>query len=282
MNLQEVVIGYFPTGELSEEKEYVLASTYYNTGDIKAAHELTVSYLPMVFGLAHKYYCYFDVPIEDLVQEGTIGLMQAIKSFDPTKGYRLYSYAYRWIKQSIRYYIMKVWNLVKIGTTTSQRKLFFKVTKITKVNNVPYDERIEKLSEELNVTKAEVIDVMNGFNHREYSLNNPLNNESDVTFLDMLVDGRKSQEMVLIDKEEDNYKKLVVEKALSRLTENERIVMEKRYMEDNPYTLRDIAVILGVSWQRVGQIEKKALKKLRGILPNQLNLKQLKDLKTII
>jgi RNA polymerase sigma-32 factor len=266
MNLQEVVTGYFPIEELSEEKEYVLASTYYNTGDIKAAHELTVSYLPTVFGLAHKYYCYFDVPIEDLVQEGTIGLMQAIKSFDPTKGYRLYSYAYRWIKQAIRYHIMKVWNLVKIGTTTSQRKLFFKVTKITKVNNVPYDERIEKLSEELNVTKAEVIDVMNGFNHREYSLNNPLNNESDVTFLDMLTDNSKSQEMVLIDKEEDNYKKLIVGNALSRLTENERLIVEKRYMEDNPWTLQEIADNLNLSRQRINQIEKKALKKLKYML----------------
>ena len=189
---------------LSPEREYELAVRYQEKGDVDAAHELVVSHLPFVVKIAFQYR-HYTIPVQDLIQEGTIGLMKAVKRFDPYKGFRLVSFAVWWIKAYIKNYILKTWNLVKLGTTQAQRKLFFRVGDIGEhLDEESRHDRIKELAEELSVKEDDVIEVEARVKAREWSLNTSLGGDSDLTPLDLLEDDSENQEELLIENERES------------------------------------------------------------------------------
>lgn len=248
---------------LTPEHEFELAVKYLDTGDIEAAHELVISHLPFVVKLAFQYRHYM-IPVQDLVQEGTIGLMKAVKRFDPYKGYRLVSFAVWWIKAYIKNYILKSWNLVKLGTTQAQRKLFFRIGDIGEhLEQADRDARIEELAEELKVKTDDVIEVEARVRAREWSLNQELGDDKDLSAIELLEDPSADQERLLMEKESEKDLSQATEKALAKLDTRERFIVTKRFMDDSPWTLQKIGEHFGTSRERVRQLEKRALNKLK-------------------
>ena len=248
---------------LSQEREFELAVRYREYGDVEAAQELVVSHLPFVVKVAFQYRHYM-LPVQDLIQEGTIGLMKAVKRFDPYKGYRLVSFAIWWIKAYIKNFILKSWSLVKLGTTQAQRKLFFRIGDIgEQIDESERDVRISELAEELNVKEDEVIEVEARVKARERSLNESLGDERDVTPLELLEDTAPDQETALIEREERSNLESATTRALKKLDSRERFIISKRFMEDEPWTLQRIGDHFGTSRERVRQLESRALSKLR-------------------
>ncbi len=248
---------------LSAEREFELAVRYREQGDIEAAHELVVSHLPFVVKVAFQYRHYM-LPVQDLIQEGAIGLMKAVKRFDPYKGYRLVSFAIWWIKAYIKNFILKSWSLVKLGTTQAQRKLFFRIGDIGEhLDESERDARISDLAEELNVKEDEVIEVEARVKARERSLNESLGDDRDATALELLEDSSPNQETTLIEMEEMANLETATKKALRKLDSRERFIITKRFMEDEPWTLQRIGDHFGTSRERIRQLEARALAKLR-------------------
>ena len=248
---------------LSPETEFDLAVRYIETGDVDAAQEMVVSHLPFVVKTAFQYRHYM-IPVADLIQEGTIGLMKAVKRFDPYKGYRLVSFAVWWIKAYIKNYILKSWNLVKLGTTQAQRKLFFRIGDIGEhFDRESRDARIKELAEELNVKTDEVIEVEARVKAREWSLNDVLGDDHDLSPIDLLQDDSESQEQLLIELESADELSRTTSKALKKLDPRERFIVSKRFMDDTPWTLQKLGDHFGTSRERVRQLEKRALNKLR-------------------
>jgi RNA polymerase sigma-32 factor len=248
---------------LSAEREFELAVKFRESGDKEAAHELVVSHLPFVVKIAFKYRHYM-LPVQDLIQEGSIGLMKAVKRFDPHKGFRLVSFAIWWVKAYIKNYILKSWNLVKLGTTQAQRKLFFRIGDIGEhKDQQSRTERIDKLAEELNVTSDNVIEVEARIKARDWSLNEPLGENKDFTGIEMLEDQSDNQETRMMSMESDRDLCEATDNALNRLDERERFIVEKRFMDDSPWTLQKLGEHFGTSRERMRQIEKRALGKLR-------------------
>lgn len=248
---------------LSPEREHELAVKFLETGDTASAHELVVSHLPFVVKIAFQYR-YYMIPIPDLVQEGSIGLMKAVKRFDPHKGYRLVSFAVWWIKAYIKNYILKSWNLVKLGTTQAQRKLFFRIGDIGEhADEQKRNVRIKELAEELNVKEDDVIEMEARVRAREWSLNETLGEGGDMTSMDLLEDDSGNQEARLIQHESDYALSEATESALSKLDARERFIIEKRVMEDEVWTLQELGDHFGTSRERVRQLEKRALTKLK-------------------
>lgn len=248
---------------LSAEREFELAVRYREQGDIEAAHELVVSHLPFVVKVAFQYRHYM-LPVQDLIQEGAIGLMKAVKRFDPYKGYRLVSFAIWWIKAYIKNFILKSWSLVKLGTTQAQRKLFFRIGDIGEhLDEAERDARISDLAEELNVKEDEVIEVEARVKARERSLNESLGDDRDATPLELLEDASPNQETTLIEMEEMANLETATKKALKKLDSRERFIISKRFMEDEPWTLQRIGDHFGTSRERIRQLESRALSKLR-------------------
>ncbi|MGB9616100.1 MAG: RNA polymerase factor sigma-32 [Desulfomonilaceae bacterium] len=248
---------------LSAEREFELAVRYREQGDIEAAHELVVSHLPFVVKVAFQYRHYM-LPVQDLIQEGAIGLMKAVKRFDPYKGYRLVSFAIWWIKAYIKNFILKSWSLVKLGTTQAQRKLFFRIGDIGEhLDEEERDARISDLAEELNVKEDEVIEVEARVKARERSLNESLGDDHDATPLELLEDASPNQETTLIEMEEMANLETATKKALKKLDSRERFIISKRFMEDEPWTLQRIGDHFGTSRERIRQLEARALSKLR-------------------
>ncbi len=251
---------------LTPEQEYELAVKYQKDGDIQAAHELVVSHLPFVVKVAFRYRHYM-IPVQDLIQEGTIGLMKAVKRFDPYKGFRLVSFAVWWIKAYIKNFILKSWNLVKLGTTQAQRKLFFRMGDIGEhLDQKSKEQRIHELAEELKVKEDEVIEMEARVKAREWSLNDTVGDDKDLSGMDMLVDDSENQEKMLIKKETETEISSMTKKALKKLDPRERFIISKRFFEDSGWTLQKLGQHFGTSRERIRQLEKRALDKLRAEL----------------
>ncbi|TFG77226.1 MAG: sigma-70 family RNA polymerase sigma factor [Thermodesulfobacteriales bacterium] len=252
---------------LTKEEEYKLALSYYEEKDLEAANTLVVSNLRFVVKLAREFFSY-GFPLSDLVQEGTIGLMKAVKKFDPFKGYRLISYAVWWIRAGIQNHIMKFWSQVKIGTTQAQRKLFHKIGKAKKElnikNNKMTEQEVSKVAELFGVKNKDVIDMEFRMASRDYSLDATSTEDNTVSYLDILSDGKANQEKVIESIEANDLAHQGITDGLKKLSPREQKVIESRYLKNPPEKLRELGEELGISKERVRQIEVHALKKLKG------------------
>jgi RNA polymerase sigma-32 factor len=252
---------------LEPQEEYMLAKSWREHGDRTAAHRLVTSHLRLVAKIAMGYRGY-GLPISEVISEGNVGLMQAVKRFEPEKGFRLATYAMWWIKAAIQEYILRSWSLVKMGTTANQKKLFFNLRK-AKSRISALDEgdmrpdQVKLIAKRLGVTEQDVID-MNRRLGGDASLNAPIREEGDSgEWQDWLVDDRDSQETTLAAAEELDHRRAALTDALTVLNERERRIFEARRLADEPVTLEDLAAEFGVSRERVRQIEVRAFEKVQ-------------------
>lgn len=254
---------------LSREEEYELAIRYKKNGDLEAARKLITSNLKFVVRIANSYKNYGLNPL-DLIQEGNIGLMQAVKGFDPTKGYRLISYAVWWIRAYIQNYIIKTWSLVKLGTNQAQRKLFYKLRstkqKMDIIGENPSSEDYQNLAGELGVSDEDVIEMDQRIGSKDLSLDAELPTNNESTHLDYLMDNIANQEEIISKNEEDEILKSGLETALKSLKERERYIIKNRILTDSPLTLDELGTELKISRERVRQIENAALQKIKTVL----------------
>lgn len=257
---------------LSPEEERALALRY-KAGDEEAGKLLITANLRFVVKVALEYKGY-GFRLSDLIQEGNLGLMVALRHFDPHRGYRFISYAIWWIRAYIQNYIMRSWSLVKVGTTQSQKKLFYKMGKLWELDEGEgsREEKLKNLVEELKVDERDIEQMYERINFRDLSLDAKVDEEQESTFLDFLADYAPNQEEKLADKERIEVIKNLVRDALSRLSERERIVIEKRLMSEEPVTLQDLSKVFNVSRERVRQIELQAVRKLKRDLEEKKDL----------
>jgi RNA polymerase sigma-32 factor len=255
-------INRFPL--LTREEEFQLAVRYRKDNDIEAAHKLITSNLKFVVKVAFEYKSY-GAKLLDLIQEGNIGLMMAVKKFNPYKGYRFISYAIWWIRAYIQNFIIKTWSLVKIGTTQAQKKLFYKIGKIRKAleSNGEDEKKYELLAKDLDVAKEDIIEMEQRMAARDLSLDAPFDEGQELTHLDLLKEDSLNQEEAFAQEEEKRIREHDVQGAMKRLNEKEVYVIKNRIMADEPLTLQQIGDHLKLSRERVRQIESEALKKLR-------------------
>jgi len=259
-----VQINQFPL--LTQEEEFELAVKYRKDNDIEAAHKMITSNLRFVVKLAFEYKAY-GVKLLDLIQEGNIGLMMAVKKFDPYKGYRFISYAVWWIRAYIQNFIIKTWSLVKIGTTQAQKKLFYKIGKVRKVLESDgvgvKDKKYEMLAKDLDVAKEDIIEMEQRMSSRDLSLDNPFDDDHELTHLNLLQENSVNQEEALAQEQEKKVMEREVFSAMKHLNDKEKYVIQNRVMADSPLTLQEIGNSLKLSRERVRQIESEALKKLK-------------------
>jgi len=259
---------------LDKEEEYKLAVRYHEEMDLEAANTLIVSNLRFVVKIAREYLSY-GFPLSDLIQEGTMGLMKAVKKFDPYKGYRLISYAVWWIRAGIQNHIMKFWSQVKIGTTQAQRKLFHKIGRAKKELNIENSEMTElevsKVAKLFGVKDKDVIDMEFRMASRDYSLDAASTEDNSVTYLDTLSDRSATQEEVLQSIETHELSSQGIKEGFEKLSPREQKVIESRYLKNPPEKLRELGDELGISKERVRQIEVHALKKLKGAVENVIS-----------
>jgi RNA polymerase sigma-32 factor len=251
---------------LEPEEEYMLAKRWREHQDPTAAHKLVTSHLRLVAKIAMGYRGY-GLPIGEVISEGNVGLMQAVKRFEPDRGFRLATYAMWWIRASIQEYILRSWSLVKMGTTASQKKLFFNLRK-AKSQISALDEgdmrpdQVEKIATRLGVTQQDVID-MNRRMSGDASLNAPLREEGEGEWQDWLVDDAASQENTLVDREETDNRLGALRQALGVLNDRERRIFEARRLADEPITLEELSSEFDISRERVRQIEVRAFEKVQ-------------------
>jgi RNA polymerase sigma-32 factor len=257
-----VQINQFPL--LTQEEEFQLAVRYRKHNDIEAVQKLITSNLRFVVKVAFEYKSY-GVKLQDLIQEGNIGLMMAVKKFNPHKGYRFISYAIWWIRAYIQNFIIKTWSLVKIGTTQAQKKLFYKIGKIRKTleSNGENEKKYELLAHDLDVAKEDIIEMEQRMAARDLSLDAPFDEGQELTHLDLLKEDSLNQEEAFAQEEEKKIREREVQNAMKRLSEKEVYVIKNRIMADEPLTLQQIGDHLKLSRERVRQIESEALKKLK-------------------
>ena len=260
---------------LDAEEEYMLAKNWRENGNLQSAHKLVTSHLRLVAKIAMGYRGY-GLPINELISEGNIGLMQAVKKFDPDKGFRLATYAMWWIKASIQEYVLRSWSLVKMGTTTAQKKLFFNLKKL-KNQIAPNqdgdlkDEQVKEISKRLDVDSEEVINMMG----QEKSLNDPIKSGESEEWQDWLVDNSLDQELLVSQKQEYNDKKELLESAMKILNEREKEIITARRLTENPVTLEQLSKKFRISRERIRQIETKAFEKLQKSMINASKSKNL-------
>jgi len=257
---------------LSAEEEYMLAKSWRDRGDLRSAHKLITSHLRLVAKIAMGYRGY-GLPVSEMVSEGNIGLMQAVKKFEPEKGFRLATYAIWWIKASIQEYILRSWSLVKMGTTAAQKKLFFNLKKIKNqlsANNAGdlRTEHVDEISKRLNVKKEEVVSMNRRLLGKEKSLNDPIKDEDGAEWQDWLVDNRTDQELKLSHKQEFAKKKKLMDNSMSILNPREKEILTARRLSEDIMTLEDLSKIYKVSRERIRQIETKAFEKLQKAMLN--------------
>jgi len=257
---------------LSSEEEYMLAKNWRNRGDLKSAQKLITSHLRLVAKIAMGYRGY-GLPVSEMVSEGNIGLMQAVKKFEPEKGFRLATYAIWWIKASIQEYILRSWSLVKMGTTAAQKKLFFNLKKIKNqlsANNAGdlRTEHVDEISKRLNVKKEEVVSMNRRLLGKEKSLNDPIRDGDGTEWQDWLVDNRTDQELKLSHKQEFAKKKKLMDNSMSILNAREKEILAARRLSEDIVTLEDLSKIYKVSRERIRQIETKAFEKLQKAMLN--------------
>jgi RNA polymerase sigma-32 factor len=264
---------------LDAEEEYMLAKNWKENGNLKSAHKLVTSHLRLVAKIAMGYRGY-GLPVNELISEGNIGLMQAVKKFDPDKGFRLTTYAMWWIKAAIQEYVLRSWSLVKMGTTTAQKKLFFNLKKI-KNQIAPNqegdlrDEHVKEISDRLSVGSNEVINMNRRMMGHEKSLNDPIKAGETDEWQDWLVDDNLDQELVMSQKQEFDDKKALLTQAMTILNEREKEILEARRLSENPKTLEDLSKKYKISRERIRQIETKAFEKLQKSMINSNKSKNL-------
>jgi RNA polymerase sigma-32 factor len=254
---------------LTAEEEFELAVRFKKYNDMDAAEKLVVSNLRFVVKVAHEYRNY-GMKLADLVQEGNIGLMHAVKKFDPYKGYRLISYAVWWIRAYIQNYLIKTWSLVKIGTTQAQRKLFFKMSQARKRLEDISEKHAEfaEIAESLGVKAQEIMEMETRMGNRDLSLNAVIDEDGESTHMDFLTYDGEDQETAIIRKEEKAIVQRNIAGALAKLNEKENFIIRKRVMADNPMTLQEVGDHFRITRERARQIEKQALKKMSLAIPD--------------
>ncbi len=257
---------------LSAEEEYMLAKRYREHGDSDAAHKLVTSHLRLVAKIAMGYKGY-GLPITDLISEGNVGIMQAVKKFDPEKGFRLATYAMWWIRAQIQEYVLHSWSLVKIGTTAAQKKLFFNLRKIrNQIMSIDSGslspENIREIASRLDVKEGEVIDMENRLFTSDSSLNIKIGENNDTEWQDLIEDKEETHDKVIEKKDELNYRRSLFLKALETLNDREKEIVKLRKLSDSPLKLEELSKRYNISRERVRQIEERALEKLQKAVSN--------------
>ena len=252
---------------LEREEEFMLAKRWREYDDTEAAHQLVTSHLRLVAKIARRYQGY-GLPLADLISEGNVGLMRAVKGFDPDRGFRLATYAMWWIRAAITEYVLRSWSMVKIGTVAAQKKLFFGLRKIKdKLKIIDAGElspeQTAQIAEAMDVPEADVTVMNRRLTAGDVSLNAPLTGEDATEHLDLLVDDRADQETLLQESEEGQLRSRMLTTALKTLKDRERHIITERRLKEEPSTLEDLAKIYGISRERVRQIEVRAFEKLQ-------------------
>ena len=263
---------------LAAEEEYMLAKNWRSTGNLKSAEKLVTSHLRLVAKIAMGYRGY-GLPVSEMISEGNIGLMQAVKKFEPEKGFRLATYAMWWIKASIQEYILRSWSLVKIGTTTAQKKLFFNLKKLKnqispRTEGDLKNEHVKEIASRLDVSEDEVVSMNRRLSGKEQSLNAPIGEDGN-EWQDWLVDKNMDQEVSFAQQEEMENRKDLLKDSISILNEREREILYSRRLTDDPLTLEDLSKKYKISRERIRQIENKAFEKLQKHMINSAKSKNL-------
>ena len=257
---------------LSAKEETQLANDWVNNRSIDSAHKLVSSHLRLVVKIAMGFRGY-GLPLSELIAEGNVGMIQSLERFDPSKGFRLSTYAMWWIRASIQEYILHSWSMVKIGTTAAQKKLFFNLRSLKGKLKALDDgdlqpELVTEISDRLNVPEFDVVDMNRRLSGHDHSLNSPLSADSDGEWIDWLIDDRDSHENSLIKNDELKKRKKMLELALQNLNERERQILIKRRLLDDPLTLEELSKSYGISRERVRQVEVRAFEKLQKVVKN--------------
>lgn len=257
---------------LSVEEEYSLAVRWQINEDDEAAHKMVTSHLRLVAKIAMGYRGY-GLPVGELISEGNIGMMQAVKRFDPERGFRLATYAMWWIRASMQEYILHSWSLVKIGTTAAQKKLFFNLRKLKGQMQAIEEgdltpEHVTSIADKLNVPEKEVVNMNRRLASMDHSLNSPLRIDGDGEWIDFLVDDKVDQEKELARSEELANHRQMLEKGMDVLNERERHILMERRLKDKATTLEDLSQFYDVSRERIRQIEVRAFDKLQKSMKN--------------
>ncbi|WP_375358893.1 RNA polymerase sigma factor RpoH [Candidatus Tisiphia endosymbiont of Neophilaenus lineatus] len=262
---------------LSQEEEFLLAKAYLEQNDLEAAHKLVTSHLKLVAKIAVRYRNY-GLPLNELVSEGNLGLMQAVKKYNPDLGFRLSTYALWWIKASIHEYVLRSWSLVKMGTTAAQKKLFFSLGKIKhKITNLysraVTDQDFVQIAQELGVTKNEVSEMNSRLSGPDLSLNNLVNSgndNSDSELIEFLPETRPNQELRLISQEDSVNKHNLLTQAMKILNDRELHILTERKLKDSPKTLDTLSIEYKISKERIRQIENTAFEKVKNFILQQM------------
>ena len=259
---------------LSHEEEYMLARRWHEHDDIDAAHTLVTSHLRLVAKIAMGYRGY-GLPVSELISEGNVGMMQAVKRFDPDRGFRLATYAMWWIRAAIQEYILHSWSLVKMGTTAAQKKLFFNLRKLKGQlqaiddGDLP-DETVSEIARRLSVPEAEVISMNRRMASADHSLNAPLKVDGNGEWIDWLVDNEDDQETRYAEEEELAQRREMLAEAMGALNDRERHIFSARRLSEDPQTLEELSQVYGVSRERVRQIEVRAFEKVQKAIRDNL------------
>ena len=251
---------------LGAQDEFMLAKAWTEHGDVKAAHALVTSHLRLVVKIAGGYRGY-GLPLSDLIAEGNLGLMTAVKKFEPDRGFRLSTYAMWWIKASIQDYILRSWSLVKIGTTAAQKKLFFSLGRLKRKlgefgNGDLHPENVTRIANDLEVAETDVVAMNRRMSGPVASLNAPIASEGDSEWQDLLADERPTVEETLIERGEAGRRSALLHNAMAVLNDRERDILTARRLSETPLTLEDLAVRYSVSRERIRQIEERAFEKV--------------------
>ena len=257
---------------LEPKQEYTLAKSWREKEDTEAAHQLVTSHLRLVAKIAMGYRGY-GLPLAELISEGNVGMMQAVKRFDPERGFRLATYAMWWIRAAIQEYILHSWSLVKMGTTAAQKKLFFNLRKLkNRIQSVEEQhlsaEQVTKIATELNVPEQDVMSMNSRLASQDHSLNAPLRADSEGEWQDWLVDESESQETQFADREELDARRGMLGEAMVALNKRERHILTERRLRENPRTLEELSQEYNISRERVRQIEVRAFEKLQKAMKN--------------
>ena len=257
---------------LGPQEEYMLAKRYRDSEEMGAAHRLVTSHLRLVAKIAMGYRGY-GLPLGELISEGNVGMMQAVRRFDPDRGFRLATYAMWWIRAAIQEYILHSWSLVKMGTTAAQKKLFFNLRKLKGQMQAIDDgdlspENVTKIAVELEVSEADVVSMNRRLASPDHSLNAPVRIDGEGEWQDWLVDERDDQETELAEREEMGNRRHLLAHAMTGLSDRERHILTQRRLMENPVTLEDLSQHYGISRERVRQIEVRAFEKLQKSMRN--------------
>ncbi|CAA6605363.1 RNA polymerase sigma factor RpoH [Rhodospirillaceae bacterium LM-1] len=252
---------------LAPEEEYMLAKNYRESDDQNAAHRLVTSHLRLVAKIAMGYRGY-GLPLGELIAEGNVGMMQAVKRFDPEKGFRLATYAMWWVRAAIQEYILHSWSLVKMGTTAAQKKLFFNLRRMkSRMQALEegdlHPEQVKIIAHKLAVTEDEVVQMNRRLSGPDHSLNAPMRADSDGEWMEFLEDDSSSQEDCLAETEESGQRRELLGGAMTQLGERERIILAERRLKDDPATLEELSQRFAISRERVRQIEMRAFEKVQ-------------------